>query len=132
MDFRRHLKVKSSVELTSAVDVVFLLVIFFMVSSTFIMNPGMKIDLPRSKTADARPGRDIVITVRGNDAIFVNADPVRLEALPDVLRRRLQEENKDMVVIRGDRTISYQTLISVMDACRSVGITRINLSTERE
>jgi biopolymer transport protein ExbD len=126
------MKLKSAVDITSAVDIVFLLVIFFMVSSTFIMNPGMKIDLPKSKTADARPGKDIVITVKPNDSIFVNSDPVRIDSLAEVLRRRVREENKDMVIIRGDRTIPYQTLIAVMDACRSIGITRINLSTEKE
>lgn len=132
MQFKRFSKLKYSIDITSAVDIVFLLVIFFMVSSTFIMNPGMKIELPKSKTADARPGKDIIISIREDEKIFVNSDLVSLDNLSEVLRRRVSEENKDMVIIKGHKTIRYQTLISVMDACRSIGITKINLSTEKE
>ena len=132
MNIRRHLKISSRIELTSAVDIIFLLVIFFMVSSTFIKELGIKVDLPSSKTADAQPTKDIVISVTRTGAIYINKQAVSLDDLPAVLARKLEEENRDMVVIKADRETSVQLLLNVMDAARGVGITRINISTDKE
>jgi biopolymer transport protein ExbD len=131
MEFKKYSKLRASPDLTSAVDIVFLLVSFFLVTTTFIMNPGLRINLPVSKTADATPQKDIVITVLPDDRLYINDKPVSLKNLPDALKRKLAEENKDMIIIKGDKVIPYQQLISVMDAARSVGVSKINLSTEK-
>lgn len=132
MNFKKSRKIQAKIDMTPMVDVVFLLVVFFMVSTTFIMNPGLKIDLPKSKTADAQPQKDLILTIKPDGQIYLNRTKVTLKQLPRLLAQKVKAENKDMIIIKGDKYIKYQQLINVMDAARSVGITKINLATEKK
>lgn len=132
MNFRKPMRISARIDMTPMVDIVFLLVIFFMVTTTFILNPSLKIELPESKTADAQPAKDIIITIGADGTIWLNKDKVSLDSLPEKLKARLEQDNKDMIVIKGDKEIKYQVLIGVMDAARSVGINKINLATDKK
>ena len=132
MNLIRNHKLRSSFDITPLVDMVFLLIIYFMVSTTFILHPGLKINLPSAKTSDAQPEKDIIITITPDSRIFVNQKEISLNSLSDEIRRKIKETNKDMVIIKGDKTIKYDLLISVMDEARIAGVNKINLSTIRK
>ena len=131
MTFRRRLKPTATVELVPMIDVVFQLVVFFMVSSTFILTPGIDLVLPDSETAEPVVMTRLVVTVVSPQEIYVNQDKHSLEELPRVLAVLRDTDFQDIktVIIEGDRSVSYDLLVRVLDVLRGHGFQGINLRT---
>lgn len=117
-------------DLAPLVDIVFLLVIFFMVTSTFIKNPGIGVNLPKSSTSDAAPKQDIVITIDKRGKIYVDETPMDREELGAYIKKNITKDPSRAVVIRGDKTIPYAKLIEIMDTAKLAGVKKLNLATE--
>jgi len=131
MQFRRRLKPQVNVNLVPMIDVVFQLVIFFMVSSTFILTPGITIIFPSSTTAEPVAMSKIVVTVVSREEVYLNKEKYGIRELDEKLSSITEEERSDIktVVLEGDRGISYSLLIEVLDLLRRNGFKGINLRT---
>ncbi|HDQ13407.1 MAG TPA: biopolymer transporter ExbD [Sediminispirochaeta sp.] len=130
MQFRRRLKPTATVDIVPLIDVVFQLVVFFMVSSTFILTPGINITLPDSSSAEPVVMSRLVVTIVSEDEIYLNQDRQRLEELSEALQTmQRQEELSELrtVVIEGDQRVSYSLMVKVLDLVRQSGIEGINL-----
>ena len=134
MEFRRRLKPVSTVDLVPMIDVVFQLVIFFMVSSTFILTPGIGIVLPESTTAEPVAMTKMVITVVAEDAVYLNRDRYDLAGLDAVLSRMRREDREQIktVIIEGDSSVPYTLLVNVLDVLRRNDFSGINLRMREE
>ncbi len=115
--------------MTPMIDVVFLLIIFFMVSSTFIKNKGIKISLPKSKTSQSHSDNKIVISIKQTGAIYLNDQEVISENLSEVLLNEKLKKGNDVVIIKGDKQVPYEKMIEIMDVAKKVGLERIILAT---
>lgn len=124
---------QANVNLIPMIDVVFQLVIFFMVSTTFIVNPGIPLVLPGSTTAEPVVMTKLVVTIVSRDEIYLNKDRRNLESLPEALREISGEERNHIktVVVEGDRTVSYELMIQVLDVLRKAGFKGVNLRTRQ-
>lgn len=128
-----------SVELTPLIDVVFLLLIFFMVSSTFIRETQVKIDLPEASGEVREVETDVVeITVdrRGeysvNGRILVNAElTTLLRALRELQASGATVNPEKRVIITADANAAHQSVVRAMDAAGKVGLTRISITTQQ-
>lgn len=131
MQFRRRLKPQVNVNLVPMIDVVFQLVIFFMVSSTFILTPGITIIFPSSTTSEPVAMSKIVVTVVSREEVYFNKEKYGIRELDEKLSSITEEERSDIktVVLEGDRGISYSLLIEVLDLLRRNGFKGINLRT---
>ena len=129
MQFRRRLKPNATVDLVPMIDVVFQLVIFFMVSTTFILTPGINLSLPESTTAEPVAASKIIVTVVDEDEIYLNKDRVTLESLIPLLQEMRRGATEGSVVVEGDRNVSYAVLIRVLDVLRASGFSGANLRT---
>lgn len=120
------------IEITSLIDIVFLLLIFFMVSTTFISVPGMEVSLPRAEAAKIeREKREINVVVNREGKIFLNRAPVESSDFLNVLREKVPADGSDtMVIVRGDQGVSYGLVVKVMDLVRKAGIRRLAIATE--
>jgi biopolymer transport protein ExbD len=131
--FNRRLKPTVVVDLVPMIDVVFQLVIFFMVSSTFIMTPGIALDLPTSTSSEPVVMDRLVVTVVSPEEVYVNRDRTTLEGLGGVLDELTPTEEEAAavrsVVLEGSRDVSYEVLVSVLDRLRSRGYRAVNLRT---
>jgi len=124
------------VNLTSLIDVVFLLLIFFMVSTTFTHESDITIDLPHSSsetvTEDLKP-MELVIDERG--LYYINDNRVTSTST-DMLKRALKKAAGDMqdprLVIRADGKAPHQSVVTAMDAARQLGIVKITFATKQE
>jgi len=116
------------------IDVVFQLVIFFMVSSTFILTPGIGIVLPESTTAEPVAMTKMVITVVAEDAVYLNRDRYDLAGLDAVLSRMRREDREQIktVIIEGDSSVPYTLLVNVLDVLRRNDFSGINLRMREE
>jgi len=122
-----RLKTRSTADLVPMIDVVFQLVIFFMISSVFNVAPGIALQLPESETSDNIPQTPLVITVVSDQECYVNKDQGTLEALPLMLEN--QEYTGKSVILQGNSELPYQLLITAMDKLRLAGFESISLKT---
>ncbi len=131
MRFERRLKTRTNIELVPLIDVVFQLVIFFMVSSTFILTPGISLVLPRSTTSEPVVMTKLVMTVLSKDEIYLNKEKYDIEGLGRRLSELTAEEKEEIktVVVEGDERVSYSLLVEVLDVLRMNGFKGVNLKT---
>jgi len=137
MKFSRRGRHEASVELTPLIDVVFLLLIFFMVSTTFIRETQLKIDLPEAAGELQEVEEDLVeITVDRlgeyavNDRLLVNAElPTLVRALEEVIAAGGATGSR--LIITADANAAHQSVVRAMDAAGRVGLTRISITTQQ-
>ncbi|ADK82301.1 ExbD/TolR family protein [Sediminispirochaeta smaragdinae] len=130
MTFRRRLKPTATVDLVPMIDVVFQLVIFFMVSSTFLLTPGISIELPSSSTAEPAVMTRLVVTVVSEDEIYLNRDRYALADLKEGLASLRSQDDIKAVIIEGDSGVSYSLMVRLLDVLRTEGFTGITLRTK--
>lgn len=110
--------------LAPMIDVVFLLLIFFMVSTTFVLRPGLQLELPTSETTADVPSERWTITVTPEGSFYLNQEESSLEAI----RNRLEQDPKPTTV-RADRTLPHGLIVDVLDAVQQAGVEAVNIST---
>lgn len=118
------------IDMTAMVDVVFNLLIFFMVSTTFItVNQALPVDLPQATAAQAQAGELPTVTITAADRIYVGSREVTEDSLIQELRDSIEELGQSTVVLRADQSISHGLSVRVMDLITQAGGTRIAIST---
>ena len=134
MNFRTERRDEVNLDITPLIDVVFLLLIFFMVSTTFEHNSEINITLPTSskEVTEAKPnavnvGLDAQGNVYINDKALVNA---QLETIRTALSEALVGLNEPPVIISADANASHQSVVRVMDAARQLGLVKITFATQ--
>ena len=131
MRFRRSLTTRTNVELIPLIDVVFQLVVFFMVATTFILTPGISLVLPGSETSEPVVMTKLVVTVISRDEIYLNKERYDIINFEKRLTTLTEEEKEEIktVVIEGDESVSYTLMVNVLDALRKSGFKGVNLKT---
>jgi biopolymer transport protein ExbD len=132
MTFKRRLKPAASVDLIPMIDVVFQLVIFFMVSSTFLLTPGITIELPDSSTAEPVVMTRLVVSIVSEEEIYLNREAFTLESLPEGIETLREREEIEAVIIEGDSGVSYSLMVRLLDILRENGFSGITLRTTEE
>ncbi|MBI9109043.1 MAG: biopolymer transporter ExbD [Spirochaetales bacterium] len=129
MFFKRRLTTSVKADMVPMIDVVFQLVIFFMVSSTFIQTPGISIVLPESSTTESVTMTRMVITVVSEDELYLNKDVYNLSGIGTALAEFSDEEKQELsaVIIEGDQEVSYELLVKVLDLLRINRFKGVNL-----
>ena len=131
MRARRGLKAQTSANLVPMIDVVFQLVIFFMVSTTFKIVPGIDLELPASKTAEPVALTPLVVSIGDRDEIYVNDRQVSIGTLDAALRENIGGESPSAhpVVVEGDASVPYDLMVDVLDVLRILGFEAASLRT---
>lgn len=128
---RKRLTLRTGIELAPFVDILFLLVTYFLMNATLANNPSIKIELPKSDTSQAAETQPLIVLINQENQIFVNEKNVALKELGKTVVDLIKDKEKDQVIIRGDKRSSYQMVISVMDELNKAGVTRFNLATDK-
>lgn len=128
MRFKRPITVeKGRLDITPLVDVIFLLLIFFLLSSPLASRNAIKVNLPKAKKSESINPNVIKITVTEFDEIYFNGEQIRLAQLEDVLRKNYTQ--KKSVLIQGDKNASLGMIVNVWDVCRIVGVEELSIAT---
>lgn len=120
----------SSVTLISFADVIFLLLIFLLISSNFITHSGIKVNLPASSTLQNEYNRNISVTITREEDLFVNDQAVTWDSLPTVLNQMLIDDPEQVVVIRADQEIPLKQVVKLLDIAKLSGTNRFFIATE--
>ena len=122
-----------ALNLTSLIDVLFLLVIFFAVSTTFRVHPGLSVNLPRAQSeriVEDKKTMKAVLTTRGE--IFVDHEEVARSDLFETLRKKQSQSRVSLFVLEADEQARHGRVIELMDAARRAGIPRLAIATRSE
>jgi len=124
------------IELTSLVDIVFLLILFLVLTTTFTVNQGMfKVNLPSAVTSVSKPTQDhkvLTIVITRNNSIYVNNTNVGLKGLLNFISTYVDQYGTPTAVhLKADRKAEYGTIIEVMDVLRSKKVLNIDLIVKR-
>jgi len=131
MLFRKRRRVMPQVNITSLIDVVLLLLIFFMISTTFVTQPGIRIDLPKAnKTVKNVAQESNTIVISADNSIFINRQEIEnIDQLRTVLVDLKKEQGSELIIIKADENVAHGIVVSVMDLAKTSGFSRIAIAT---
>lgn len=132
MKFKTSSELLSIFAYSSMTDIVMLLLIFFLLTSQFVIQTGVKVKLPGSKTNEQSIPSRLIVTLTTGRGIFVGSDEIGINELPGKLEAIKLGKLEDNLIIRADKTVAVDLVIKVIDAAKSVGIDKFTLETERE
>lgn len=118
--------------LTSLIDIVFLLLIYFILTMNFIADEGITIKIPQAVTGKVQPPEGITVVVDKDGAIFFDQRRVGLDELPGLLSVKIAGRKDVLVTVKADRQSALSGAVGVMDAARLAGAGRLSLATEKE
>ncbi len=132
MAFLRRQTEEPRLDLTPMVDVVLLLLIFFMISTTFIETPGLTIKLPESSAeAIEREPKELKIFVSSEGDIFYQEDRLTLDQFTALLRERQGDAEQTTFLLMADKDARHGIVVSLMDLARAAGFGKLAIATER-
>lgn len=123
---------EAAVDLTAMLDVVFILLIFFIVSTSFVKEAGIEVSRPSAKTAQTQENAHILIAITSSNDIWIQQRQVDLRAVRSNVERLRAESPEGGVVIQADRGSETNTLIEVMDQVKMAGIEDISIAAKRQ
>lgn len=130
MEFERRKKVTTQLNIAPLIDVIFLLLIFFMLSSRFVTARGIKITLPCAATAPMHPEKEITVFIAANGQLHLNKEPVTLDNLLPKLKTALLKTEKKTVVIKADEKINLGLTVQIMDIANQAEAQGLVISTK--
>lgn len=130
MELRPAKKRRPVINLTSLIDVLFLLLIFFMVTTTFISQPAIQLELPEAEHAQTVRQSPTVVYVDRLGAVFLNDEPIEPALLEEALKRRLAGAADRTVFLKADARVSHGQVVRILDIVRAAGAKRVSFSTE--
>ncbi len=128
----RKNKETSDINIAPLIDLVFLLLIFFMVTTSFVRETGVDINRPSALTAETKKQADILIGVTANGKIFMEKKQIDVRMIHIHVARYLAENPGAAVVIVADRASRTGDVIQVMDQCRLAGAKKISIAASKE
>ncbi len=132
MKFKMENKSLSIFNFSSLTDIVMLLLIFFLLTSQFVIQTGVKLKLPGAVNNEQTVPSRIVVSITELGKIFVGPDEVTIDAIAlklESIKKNAAEEN---VIIRADKSTDIEMVIKVIDAAKGVGINKFTIETEKE
>ena len=130
MKFKQNLHLEACViDMVPFVNCVLLLLMFFLLTSNFLFQSGIKINLPKAVTSEVIRENTIVITMTSDNRFYLNQMPVTLLELKNKLESAASEES---ILIKADRDTALGKIVNIWDFCRGLGIRQVNIATNQE
>jgi biopolymer transport protein ExbD len=126
-------KENTEINITPLIDVVFILLIFFMISTTFISVPGFRVNLPKTSAPSIKSNdKNLVITISRDNKIDINGNVSVINKLPELIKEQLKTLKDPLVILQSDKNTSNGFVVDVMDIIKESGLTKIAIATERK
>ena len=130
MSIKRRTEVKAEFSMSSLTDIIFLLLIFFMLTSTFVSTSGVKVNLPESKGPQI-VHQTAIVTVTEDYKYYVNNVEVQKSALAQEIRNNMTGSYEDAIIIRIDESLDYEDFVEVLKICNNY-TTKVVIATRPE
>ena len=123
---------ESEINITPMLDVVFIMLIFFIVTATFIKEAGIEVNRPDAQTAVKQEKANILVAIGPNDEIWIDRRQVDIRSVRPNIERLHAENPQGSVVIQADKESKTDTLIQVMDASRQAGVYNVSIAANED
>ena len=121
------------INIRSLIDVVLLLLIFFMLTTRFVEQPGMKLDLPESQSGESGDIDENTIYISSDGQVSLNDETLSIDQLQEKLKTLVDTASvENAIVIKADRSIDHGTVVKIMDKTRLAGFQKLIIATEKE
>jgi biopolymer transport protein ExbD len=130
MRFKRHIELEhglKQIDIAPLVDMIFQLLIFFMLTSSYIVQQGIRVNLPRAFTSEIIKQRNIEISVSRENIIYFNDQVVSINELKNILKKL--EDKEVSILIKADRHALLGRVVEVWDVLRQAGFSHVNIAT---
>ncbi|MCX4193083.1 ExbD/TolR family protein [Methylophaga sp. OBS1] len=122
----------ADINMTPLIDMVFILLIFFIVTTSFVKETGVDVNRPTAKTAVKKERANILISIRANDEIWMDKRQIDRRAVRANVERMHAENPEGSVIILADEEAKTGLLIEVMDQARLAGVSNVSIAAERD
>ena len=130
MKFKRRAKLERGIlDLTPMVNIFFLLFVFFLFTSSFIFQPGIKVSLPKAVTSDIVQQDNVVLTITKDDKIYLEDKEISQAELES--RLKLLNKDKMALLIKADSRAPLGRIVQIWDTCRREGVSQVNIATNQ-
>jgi len=132
MQFKEKKKKSVGLNITSLIDVMFILLLFYVVSSTFVEQPGMKLELPSIKSQEVTRVENLMMYISKEGEIHLGETPVTLETLPAEIEKMIPEIGEKTLVLKADKATEHGLIVQIMDIAKRSGLKKIVIGTKIE
>lgn len=129
---RRGRRRSSEINMTPLIDMVFILLIFFIVTTSFVRESGVDVQRPSAQTAETREKANVILGLTADGSVFVEGRSLDIRSVRAYMERFLAETPDGAVVIVADKDSLTGTAVRVLDQCRLAGVRNISLAAKRE
>jgi biopolymer transport protein ExbD len=133
MHFKKHMEVEHGlrqIDIAPLIDIIFQLLIFFMLTSSFVIQPGIKVNLPKAVTSEAVKPENVELVISGENVTYLNGKVITMTELKKLLNQIAK--NNQPILIKADRRAYLGRVVEIWDMCRDSGIAQINIATNQE
>lgn len=130
MELRAKRKRSLILNVTSLIDVMFILLLFFMVSTTFLDVPAIKLELPKAQNAEPVRQEPVVLYIDASGRLFLNDEPMDMALLGSALQNKFRDSADKAVILKADSRVSHGDVVGVMDVIKGAGAKRLVVSTQ--
>lgn len=132
MRLRKKESTVQDIDISPLIDMVFILLIFFMVSTTFVKDMKLDIDRPQASTQTAASTKSIRVYIDNTGDIYLNGEPVRVWVLQGQIKDQLRASSQKSVLVVTDSNVPAGKLVEVVDQCKLAGAKDVGVATEIE
>jgi biopolymer transport protein ExbD len=129
---QQGLEEETAIDITPLIDIVFIMLIFFIVTATFIKEPGATVNKPVALTAESKAKANILIAIDSVDNVWIDRRRIDPRAIKPSIERLLSENPQGSVIIQADNNSTNEVLVLVMDAAREAGVGNVAISALKE
>lgn len=131
MRFQTRNRDDVQLDITPLVDVVFLLLIFFMLSTTLSINPGIKVDLPKAAAKQVKRKKTTIrVAIEASGRIYADGKKVSIQKLAGIFSGLAKKDPDTLVIIEADKKVYHGVVVNVMDAAKTSGLNKLAIATE--
>ncbi len=131
MDFKRRRRIPVHLDIAPLIDIVFLLLIFFMLTASFMKPFGLKVKLPVSTSASTQTTSGVIITILAAGGIFLGEKGCGIDELESLLVMAIEEQKSGKVVLKAENKVDIALVVHIMDIARKAGATDLVIATDK-
>ena len=129
MQFKEKKKKGTGINITTLIDVMFILLIFFMVTSSFIEQPGMKLELPTTKSKDVARVEKLIVFIAEDGQISLNDHAVSIDSLSAAIKLLVPQAEEKTLILKADKASEHGLVVQVMDIAKQAGLSKLVIGT---
>jgi biopolymer transport protein ExbD len=131
MQFTKRPRPTIQAPLTSLIDIVFMLLIYFLLTTNFMVDEAIKINLPQADASSPQMQKELVIYVDGQGQTWIGQERVQESKLFSTIKTSLAQRQRKVVIIKADRSLVLNKAVRIMDMVKAAGAEKISLATEK-